>query len=229
VRLPGLTNRWSVVLEGNDDFSMFGDGEEFFDEPDENAIEEGFDRPSIGLEYFKRKGETFDYRMQVGARAEPALYAGPRLRYQHSIGKRWLGRYIEKLRWYTDEGWDSDTRAQFDRRVFGGNYLFRQTFIARWREERKDERGFVLTTSSSVSRILGDDSALRFQWRSTYHTEPVSQWKRTAISLRYRRQFWREWFFVDVIPEIAWEEEFDWDTNPGFRLAFEALISDDTL
>jgi hypothetical protein len=228
VHLPGLSNRLSLVLEGNDDLSMFGAAEEAFDDPDDNTIEEGFDRPSIGLEYFRRMGERFDFRMQVGARANPALYFGPRMRYQHAIGKLWLGRYIQNLRWYTDEGWDSDTRVEFDRRVFGGNYLFRQSFRSRWREERKDDKGFVLTTTSALARILNDDSALRFQWSSTFFTEPVSQWKRTAISLRYRRQFWREWFFVEVIPEIAWEEEFDWDTNPGVRIAFEALISDDT-
>ena len=81
--------------------------------------------------------------------------------------------------------------------------------------------------NTSLSRLLDDDSALSYRWTSTYNTEPTSRWTRTALSVRFRQQFWREWFFVELIPELVWEEEHDWETNPGIRIVLEALLTDD--
>lgn len=222
VHLPRFSKRVSLVLEGNDDQSLMDLDSDLAEEYD--GVEDDFDRASVGLEYFQRAGQRLDFRMSAGVRADPAIYLGPRLRYKHAIGTRWLGRYIETLRWYTDDGWDSDTRIDFDRSL-GSQSLFRQTFRARWQEERRDNRGFSFSITSALSQFLDERSALRYQWRSVYFTEPQGRWHKTSLAVRYRRQFWRDWFFVELVPEISWEEEFDWETNPGFRIVLEVLLS----
>ncbi len=41
------------------------------------------------------------------------------------------------------------------------------------------------------------------------------------LRLRYRRNFWRPWMFVEVWPAVGWPEERDWQTVLGVRMRLE--------
>ena len=63
--LPALSNRVSLVFEGNDDLSQLDPDAELL-EDDDPTLEEAFDRPSIGLEYANRRGERLVSLVRAG-------------------------------------------------------------------------------------------------------------------------------------------------------------------
>jgi hypothetical protein len=216
VQLPRLSKRLSLILEGNDSVDAPDDDLDFEED-------DAFEQPSIGMQYLSRSSERFDIRLTAGLRKSPAVYLGPRIRYAHPIGERWLGRYIQNLRWYTDVGWDSDTRADFDFKTTSEG-LFRQTIRFRWREEYRRIRGVDTTLATTYTRRLANDAALRYQWSSKHYTKPSSRWIETILSGSYRKRLWRDWFFVEIAPFLAFQEEHDWAANPGGRLTLELIF-----
>lgn len=216
VKLPKLSNKASLVIGGDE-----GTGD--FDQSIEDAAEE----PSIGLQFFGKQSKRWNTSVTVGLKTGGlALFAGPRVRYLQPLGERSQFRVVQTVRWFTDDGWDSRTRLDFDH-VFGNGVFLRQTIDGRWRADGHDEEGFRTRISTSVTQRLNPNVGLQYEWSTIFHTKPDNHVDSTTLALRFRMRSKRKWLFYEIVPQLAFEDEFDWDANPGIRLRIEILFGED--
>ena len=57
--------------------------------------------------------------------------------------------------------------------------------------------------------------------RDEITVSPRNDYEKVVLRLRYRRNFWRPWMFIELWPSIGWAEERDWDRVLGARVRFE--------
>jgi len=217
VNLPRLSKKSSLVIGGDDGTGDF-----------ENSFDEALDDTSIGLQYFGKQSKTWNTSITAGIKLKKglALFAGPRVRFLQPLGENWLFRTVQTVRWFTDNGWDSRTRLDFDYAFKNGVFL-RQTIDGRWRADRHEEEGFRTRVSTSVTQQLKPDVGLQYEWFTIFHTEPDNQVNSTTLALRFRKRLKAKWLFYEVVPQLAFEDEFDWEINPGIRLRIEIIFGKD--
>jgi len=216
VNLPRLSKKASLVIGGDD-----GTGD--FDQ----SLDDTLDEPSVGLQFFGNQSRLWNTSLTAGVKLNGlALFAGPRVRYLQPLGDRSQFRFVQTFRWFTDNGWDSRTRLDFDH-VFENGVFLRQTIDGRRRADRYEEEGFRTRVSTSVTKRLKHDLGLQYEWFTIFLTEPDSHVSSTTLSMRFRKRTKREWLFFEVVPQIAFEDEFDWDINPGIRFRIEIIFGKD--
>ncbi len=217
VNLPRLSRRASLVIGGDDGTGDFN-----------NSLDDTLHDPSIGVQFFGKQSRSLNTSLVVGAKLNGlALFAGPRVRFLQPLGERSQFRFVQTFRWFTDNGWDSRTRLDFDH-VFESGVFLRQTVDGRWRADRHEEEGFRTVVSTSVTQRLKRDLGLQYEWFTVFQTEPDNHVNSTTLALRFRKRSKREWLFFEVVPQLAFEDEFDWDPNPGIRFRFEIIFGEDT-
>ncbi len=218
ISLPKMSKKASLIIGGDDGTGDF-----------ENSVDNTVDDPTIGLQFFAKQSRRWNTSIIAGLKLKngPAFFAGPRLRFLQPLGERSQFRVVQTIRWFTDNGWDSRTRLDFDHVLKNGIFL-RQTIDGRWRADRHDVEGFRTRVSSSVTRSLNRTSGLQYEWFTIFHTKPDNHIDSTTLSLRFRKQSKKdEWLFYEVVPQIAFEDEFGWEINPGIRLRVEIIFGKD--
>jgi len=225
LRLPQLSrklnNQTSLLLGGDETLDDLDSSES---DSVDDALNDATDDPTIGIQYFLLLKEKYNVNLTAGVKLSgPSLFVGPRASYVQTLSNNSLLRFVERLRWYTDEGWDSRTRIDYDRSL-GKRYLFRQTFEARWREERRNEDGFRLLFATSVTQRLGDRQAIAYRWNTVFKTEPHARADSTVLLAQYRQRIYRKWLYYELLPQVAFQDEHDWKANPGIKLRLEVVF-----
>jgi len=218
VNLPNLSRKASLIIGGDDGTGDF-----------ENSVDSTVNDPTIGMQFFTKQSRRWNTSITAGLKLKNGLafFAGPRLRFLQPLGERSQFRIVQTIRWFTDNGWDTRTRLDFDHVLRNGIFL-RQTIDGRWRADKHDEEGFRTRVSSSVTQSLNRTVGLQYEWFTIFHTKPDNHVDSTTLSLRFRKQSKKaEWLFYEVVPQIAFEDEFDWEINPGIRLRVEIIFGKD--
>jgi hypothetical protein len=222
VVLPELENRLSFEISGDTGDRIRDDrprdrvpGKNIDDESDSGGLAAGF-------RYLLAAKEQFNIHIKSGARIrglEPVLYIGPRYRQTWAL-ENWDLRFTQRFRWYSDDGWESRSRWDLERPVFG-DYFFRTTTEIEWSEV---ENGLFYDLDFSLSHAIDGRSAIEFQWNNRFRTRPHDQLSTTVFRLRYRRRVWRDWLSFEVAPQIAYPRDRDYNFTPGILFRFQVVF-----
>lgn len=211
LHLPIMNDRWNVLISARDD--------EDFDidrHPGGDSSREDDANLSAALQYFVLQTEKMNISTTAGLSYNYA-YVGARYRGTYDYGS-WEGRLISRLRWYTDDGFESINQYDLERRV-SETLLFRTTFNADWYEE-KDGVGHGVVFS--LFQVLNSDRAILYDLGNSFGTSPNYHHADTVIRARYRQRFFRDWLIFEVAPQISFPREYDRKFNPGIIVRFEA-------
>ncbi len=222
VVLPELEDRLSFEISGDTDDEIRDDrpidrtlDKTIADESDSGGLTAGF-------RYLLAARERFNIHIKSGARIrslEPVLYIGPRYRQTWDL-ENWALRFTQRLRWYSDEGFESRSRWDLERPVFG-DYFFRTTTEIKWYEV---ENGLFYDLDFSLSHAIDGRSAVEFQWNNRFRTRPHDQLSTTVFRLRYRRRVWRDWLSFEVAPQVAYPRDRDYNLTPGILFRFHVVF-----
>lgn len=216
VRLPGIERKVSIVAGNSGEDSTFGDA---VDDTTENSV--------VGLQFFGKSRKSWHTSLSAGVKFNDfAFFIGPRVSYFKSLGDKSSYQFTQILRWQTNNFWQSVSRVDFNH-AFNDGYFFRQTVDGRWRGEKSDEEGYRTRISSILTQRLKNSAGLQYDFTTIFHTRPDTHVARYTLSLRYRKRTWREWFYYEIVPEISFEDEFDYKANPGIRLRVEVFFGAD--
>jgi len=214
--LPNFNRKTSLIIgkEPDDgDFEDTGDGR------GEDSI--------VGLQFFGKKRTRLHTSVSVGAKFnEFAFFVGPRVSYGKAVGKKSLFRLTQTVRWQTNDYWQIYSRLDLNH-VINDGYLFRQVFDGRWRGERSEEEGYRTRISSFLIQRLGVTSGLFYEFSTIFHTRPETHVNRYTLGVRYRKKTSRDWLYYEIVPEVSFEDEFDYKANPGLRLRLEFFYGED--
>ncbi len=219
--LPGARERLSLLVSGDDEENVRPDSDpnDFSRDVFKGRNEEN---TSTSLWYSFLSDDKRHLSASVGFRLSSGsliFYAGPRYRQLFSYGE-WDMRFIETMRYYTENGWESRTILDVERPVFE-NCLFRTTFDGTWLE---DVPGYTYNTNFVLFQSLKLNRALQYEWVNTMRTRPNHQLSSTTFKVRYRQQFWKPWLFFEIVPEIQFPRERDWDLTPGIYVRLEVIF-----
>jgi hypothetical protein len=210
--LPNLERKISLIGASFDSDTRVEDA-------DEDAARES----SIGLQFFARERRKWHSSFSVGIKDNDwAVTMGPRFRYRTDWGELASFQFAQKVLWQTNSEWQLKTNLNFDY-VLGKKYFFRQAVVAKWRGEYADEEGTRTQVSSVLTRRWKHDAGLQSEATVLFGTVPDTHVIKYLLAFRYRKRAWKEWFYYEIVPQIAWEEKFDYDPNPGIRFRIEVF------
>ena len=216
IRLPNLERNVSLVGGSSD-----------FDSSFDEAVDDDLNEPAVGLQFFGKEGKKWNTSISLGVKFnEFAGFIGPRFRYRTDWSQRTSFRFVQKFLWQTNNEWQLRSRFDFNF-ALSEQYFFRQLVDARWRGEEADEEGWRTRVSSLLTKRLTKASGLQSEATAIFHTRPDTHVDEYVVALRYRKQTWREWFYYEIVPQVSWEDEFDYKWNPGIRLRVEIFYGGD--
>ena len=216
--LPNLGRRVSLVAGVDDESGGFDD-----------SVDDASDDGIIGLQFFTKESSRWNTSITVGVKFnEFAFFAGPRVRYQDVLGEKGSYRFTQTVRWQTNNAWQINTRLDLNR-IISKRFFFRQTFDGRWRGEKAEEEGYRTRVSSFLTQRLGQQSGLQYEFSTIFHTRPDTHVDKYTVALRFRKRTKHEWLYYEIVPQLSFENEFDYRVNPGIRLRLEFFFGADTI
>lgn len=211
LHLPRINDRLNLLISANDD-------EDFDIERSSSPLNSRDDESDLtaALQFFARETEKMNISTTAGLSTSYA-YAGVRYRGLYDYNT-WQGRFTSRLRYYTDDGWESRNQYDIERQV-SDNLLFRTTIEANWEEEFN---GVPHALIFSLFQVVQLDRAILYDVGNYFHTRPSYQMTDMVFRLRYRQRFYRDWLVFEVAPQVAFPKEYDRDFNPGIIFKLEA-------
>ncbi len=187
------------------------------------------DETTVGFRFFnllnindKMPGE-FSTSLGVGfSSGSPTFRIEPRYIYTHNFDI-WSMTFLQKVRWHTRDKWRTETRLDLDR-ALSKKYFLRFNNEILWEQKQNDFDGYEFRPRVVLSRRFSSKQALLYEWNNLFRSEPEFFLHTTSLALRYRRQVWRPWFFVEVTPQVTFRDEDDWKTTPGIFVKLEVLM-----
>lgn len=132
----------------------------------------------------------------------------------------WGMRFTERLRWYTDKGWESTTTLDFEKPL-SKRFFFRTTAEGEWLE---DQDGFPHSLTFTVAQLINKRQAIEYSWDNTFQTRANYHLENVTLRIRYRERIWRDWLFYDIEPQLIFPYAEGTKMNPGILLRLEAII-----
>lgn len=224
VQLPNLEQRWHIIISGKDVGDLPG--------TDPTERESG---ASVGIQ----KGlDKLNIKFGGGVRVKfpPELFGEAKWVPVWSAGS-WVFRPQIKGYWKSDEGFGNINSfvfySWFGKRQRG---IFRSTSAGRWTEETEGvewEQTFALgyvpallqrktrrqnVSSHDTARLIG----LRYSTFGHKSGEAIVDRYRATIAFRF--PLYKNYIYGELMPEIEWRDENDWDPVERIRLGVDMLF-----
>ena len=213
IRLPSTGGRVSFIAGADENNEGSGDAG---DEDDDESI--------VGLQFFLKDSIKWNMSLTAGVKFNDfAGFVGPRFRYRTAMGENSSLRFTQTFRWQTNNYWDIGSRLDLNF-VLSDRFFFRQTVYGRWRGEESDEKGYRTRVSSVLSQKFTYTAGLQYDFSTIFHTKPDNHVDKYTLALRYRQRTSREWLYYEIVPQVSFEDQFDYDANLGIRLRLEMFF-----
>jgi len=216
LRLPRLSERANLFIEAGDDEDF-----NIEDDPlgDRLGDEDGTrNELSAGLRNFFRQSKKMNISFDAGFSWD-YLFAGARYRSIQDFGE-WLGRFTNRLRYYTDDGLENRTSYDLEKRLHP-SWLFRATSSINLYEE---EDGIPHSQYFRFYQVLSSHQAVSYESALYFDTEPSYKMTDTRFLVSYRQRFFRDWLVLEVSPRVTFPEDRDREANPGIIIKLEAAL-----
>lgn len=215
LKLPKLSSRAQLVLEAAED-SDFDSEDSPSDNYSDNHDDDDGGEFRAALRWFLKESDTYNIALDAGA-SWSYLYGSVRFRSLQDFGS-WQGRFTNRLRYYTDDGWENRTAYDLEQ-PFGDDFFFRSTSKFNY-YETKD--GFPHSQHFRLYQVLSAIRAVSYETAFYMETEPSYKLSDFQVIIKYRQRFYRDWLMLEVSPRISFPEDHDRDANPGLFFTLEA-------
>ena len=225
VSLPNLENVWKVFVTAAENDELPG--------TDPTERDRG---AQVGV---RRELDDYDINLDAGVKARwlPVAFLKAEWRPNWQVGQ-WKISPRQKGYYESDDGWGEVTSLSL-LRWFGENRggIFQSVSAAKWTEKSDGvEWGQPVKIGRALSLLdekqRGKSSVSASDTRRGYgvryslfgHDNGEEIIDRHRITFVYRKPVHQDWLFMDIMPEVEWKNEEDWDFNPGIRIGFDALF-----
>lgn len=216
LKLPRLSSRALLIIQGSDDQDFDTESNPVDNRsPHEDSK---FNDVTVGIRSFLLEADKYNLSVDGGASWD-YLYAGFRFRSLQELGD-WQGRFTNRLRYYTDDGWEDISTYDFET-YWGEKWMFRTTSTLVLSEK---ETGIPHSQYFKLYQVLNEYQAISYESGIYLDTEPDYLVTDIQFIVRHRQRFYRDWLVLEIAPIITFPEEDDYDINPGIMFKFEATI-----
>ena len=220
LRLPRLSRRANLLLDGSDNSDFNVDQNPISSRRSNDDNDKGQWR--LALRYFLEDRDQFKVSLSGGL-SWGYLYGGVKLRATHDINK-WMGRFSNRLRYYTDDGWENRASYELEREL-SEKYYFRSTTGI---DILEHEEGIPHYQRFSLFQVLGPISTMTYETGIYFDSEPSHEVTDIQFVAKYRQRFFRDWLVLEVSPRISFPAEYNRKVNPGIVFTFMATFGYDS-
>lgn len=216
IHLPNLSEKLNLLISASDDEEFLTDQDPISEVPRHQDA----DKRDIGvaLQYYIRDVEKFNLSTLLGGSFD-YLLAGARVRYSQDFGA-WHGRFINRLRYFTDDGLENDVSYDIDF-LISDHWFSRTTVAADWLEERD---GLQHSLLFRFYQMINPQKAVVYEVGNYFDTEDSYSMTDLQLRLQYRQRFLRDWLILEVAPQVTFPEDHDREANPGVVVKLEAVF-----
>ncbi len=223
VALPAINERTSLLLgRGEANELVDGSGDDnidtlptrFNDFEDEDWL--------LGVGYTRdaklKRGWSFGAGIKLTSPLEPFVRAT--YRWNRTFSDDWLWRVEPRLFVQSQRGAGMSVQNTLDH-ALNERWLIRSWSVAVVEEEVE---GVSWTSKLIAYQNLSRETALSYSIYSTGETDYEVPVRDYGVEFRYRRQFLREWLFVELLTYRNWPREFlseQREANVGIGIEFE--------
>ena len=216
LKLPRLSSRALLIIQGSDDedFDIENDPTSTPSEH-EDAKYEDF---TVGLRHFLLENDKYNLSADYGMSWD-YFYGGFRFRTLQEYSN-WQGRFTDRLRYYTDDGWENKASYDLETQI-NKNWMFRTTSTMVLAE---DEIGIPHGQYFKLYQVLSEHQVISYETGIFLDTEPDYQMTDLQLTVRFRERFYRDWLVLEIVPRITFPEKNDYEINPGIIVKLEATF-----
>ncbi|MCP3888704.1 MAG: hypothetical protein GY702_07495 [Desulfobulbaceae bacterium] len=219
MKLPKLSSRAQLIITASDDTDFDIENEPGSIRPGDDENEKN--DITAALRFFLKESEKYNIVFDTGV-SWSYLYGSIRYRAIQDFDQ-WLGRFTNRLRWYTDDGWENKVTYDLETH-FRENLFFRSSTSANFYET---EDGLLHSQYFTLYQVLGSMRVVTYEAGVYFDTEPSYRMTDTLVLLKYRQRFYRDWLVLEISPRVSFPEDHNRDANPGIIFKFEAAIGYD--
>lgn len=214
IELPGLQHKFNLIISDEDEKDLTQtiseDAAAFT--PSAAAAEETKDADknlgeahSLALRWnvVQTPDQSFSMRLKFRLSNFPTPALIGRYRYTHGLGQKTLGRFTQTAFWTEHDGIGETSRIDLERLV-ADQMLLRWSNSATFSES---SRGVDWGTGLSLKHSLSHKHALDYSATIEGITRPNTHITRYRLGVRYRRNIFRPWLFIEAEPAMIWPED----------------------
>src|SRR3569832_1087730 len=138
---------------------------------------------------------------------------------------KWDVRPAGSVFWFTSDGLGANTTLDFDRPV-GDMMFFRSSTILRWQE---NDQFLTAEQQLSMYHRLDPKHYLVYQVGVRANQHPDWAMQQYFVAVHYRKNVYRNWLFLELIPQIDYHVERDFEALPSITLRLEGVFGQDYL
>ncbi|GHD06146.1 hypothetical protein GCM10007052_00540 [Halioglobus japonicus] len=214
VQLPNISKKLNLVFRG--------------EESDDDEELERYD-DSVALEYKLNEGTRSKFDATIGYSSR-GVRPGVRYRNEGPFTRNSSYRWVQQLQYTNKDGFYTTTRIDFNR-SFGENYGIRWDNRGIYGEETE---GIEWRSKLSLRQRLGVDTdrptALSYFAAVNGVTQDEDFTKNYRLGVRFRRQFYKDYLFLELEPAYNWrrkEYEDNRDTVFSINIKLEMALGKD--
>jgi hypothetical protein len=220
IDLPSTKKRWKLVITSDEE-----------DEEERSLPQGAATLPAAepqdtgalaGFRYIAREEILRHINFDIGVKAKTPVDPFARARFRRVwLPKPWLYRLTESIYWFKSTEGGVLSRVDVER-AFAHDVYTRLTTEADFRDA---ENRFHLRQTIGIYRRVGKGKALNLEWQLYATTDnPNTKVQYYAYRARYRFNVWRDWFFVEISPQILYQREHDFHARAGILFSAEAVF-----
>ena len=224
INLPQISKRLDLVFQGDDPLNDIN-GEQ----------DESQSRVALELKVNRYEETDWDFKLTMGVGSNGPK-PGVKFTYQHDLSERNSVRFIERVQYEIGEGTTSTSRLLLDHQISDQQIL--RSYTRALYGSKTENDGLELSTSLqwinfwNADRSNGGPTERGLMvygeiWGATEPYEYVSNYK---LGLRFRRQTYRDYLFIEFEPSYNWRVDEPYDSREGawkVELRFEFLLFQD--
>ncbi|WP_156801496.1 hypothetical protein [Psychromonas sp. CNPT3] len=165
------------------------------DSPTTNADQ---DNSQLALRYDWIAQERTSFNVKVTA--HPSI--GFRYRYSYPVHARVVLSFTQKLQ--------QRRRINAASSQFDIDFSIDPLFLLRWSHEvqiKKNEVGIKLSSEATLYQYISSTKAINYHAHLHMKTRPQQQITEHYLSVSYRHNVFRKWFFYTLTPSLKWQHE----------------------
>ncbi|MGE5285148.1 MAG: hypothetical protein ACM3OG_09275 [Actinomycetota bacterium] len=224
IRLPRLKKRWKLIFSGE----SRGDPVALTPEDPGNPGLDVGSRVRTGstelvYEILRTTRSSLDAGAGVRVKIPPDAFVRTRFQHARLVGFRTLGRFTTIAFWDARNGFGESNRVDLER-------WFAPPTLLRWSnslEITEKSNGWTWGSELSLLHKISPKSAITFAGGAAGATRPAWIAQNYRVLVRYRRNVWREWLFLEGEPDVHWPRKEDGSRKAvwGATLRAEILFS----
>jgi len=192
------------------------------------TVEEEGSGLSFALRFIRKARDNGSVKFDLGTRSRDSktqTFVRLGAFSRSPLGKNWTGTITNNWFYYYSSGFENKLTFKLERPVgISQDWIFQSSSLFGW---KKKQKGAVVDQVAGFYRAFGDKSSLAFEALSQFHTSPAAEAKRfqgAVLQMRYRRNVWRPWLYLEFWPSVSWPIEHDYKGLYGGLFRVEVLI-----